>query len=105
MEESLAALVLAASLVSGPATVTTRADVAPAPRSGGIATDIVNAGHTCRGGVMIEAMTGPEAQVLEARGLRPMIARCDSGEQYRIVYRRRPAHGGAPMVQSVTPVR
>ncbi len=105
MEDRIAAMVLVAALAGTSTAVTTRADIAPSPRPGGIASDIVGAGHSCKGGVSIQAMSGPEAQEIESKGLRPMIARCDSGETYRIVYGQRPANGGAPAVQSVTPVR
>lgn len=105
MDERIAAMVLVAALAGTSTAVTTRADIAPAPRTGGIANDIARAGHSCKGSVSIEPMSGPEAQDIEAKGLRPMIARCASGETYRIVYGQRAPSGGAPPVQSVTPVR
>jgi len=105
MEERFMALLLVAALAGTSSSVATRADVTPPPRTGGIVSDIVGAGHSCKGGVAIEAMSGPEAKAIEARGGRPMIARCDSGETYQIVYGQRPANGSAPAVQSVTPVK
>lgn len=106
MQDRVSAMILLAALAGSSTVGTTGANSQSTPTtigSGGIATDIAKAGHSCKGGVSLIAMMGPEAQEIEAKGLRPMIARCDSGETYRIIYAR--TLSGPTTIHSVTPIK